>query len=424
MFVGNNLTEIYMNLYLIIFTSDSEQFDQDRTYRIHQELFQALEKHFTLHLIPYTEVEDIPGSAYKMAFICSGGVEAKVIRNFSLLPYPITLLTDGLNNSLAAALEIAAWIQTKDMRVHIIHGEIGDMVKSVLSHHQAFAAKRAMKHNRIGVVGTPAPWLVASHVDYLLASQRWGVSYIDIPTEDVYKYFNKITDDEIGMDASIFANRASSCQDATPDDLLKAMRFYKALKMVYQEEQLDAITLSCFSIFNEIKTTGCLSLSLLNDEGIPAGCEGDLQSIMSMLMVKKLTGECCFMGNPTFIDSRQNEILLSHCTIATRMTKEFIIRNHYESGASIGLQGIMEKGPITLFKCGGECLDEYYISGGVLIDNSSLENACRTQFRLKLDKPVSYFLQNPIGNHHILIPGNYVATIQEFMQQNRCKLKE
>lgn len=49
------------------------------------------------------------------------------------------------------------------------------------------------------------------------------------------------------------------------------------------------------------------------------------------------------MGNPTFIDSRQNEILLSHCTIATRMTKEFIIRNHYESGASIGLQGIMEK---------------------------------------------------------------------------------
>ena len=226
------------------------------------------------------------------------------------------------------------------------------------------------------------------------------------------------------MDASIFANRASSCQDATPDDLLKAMRFYKALKMVYQEEQLDAITLSCFLIFNEIKTTGCLALSLLNDEGIPAGCEGDLQSIMSMLMVKKLTGECCFMGNPTFIDSRQNEILLSHCTIATRMTKEFIIRNHYESGASIGLQGIMEKGPITLFKCGGECLDEYYISGGVLIDNSSLENACRTQFRLKLDKPVSYFLQNPIGNHHILIPGNYVATIQEFMQQNRCKLKE
>lgn len=422
MFVKKNLTDIYMNLYLIIFTS--ENFQEERTYDIHKELFQALEKHFTLHFIPYTEVEDIPASAYKMAFICSGGVEAKVIRNFSLLPYPITLLTDGLNNSLAAALEIAAWIQTKDMRVHIIHGEIEDMVKSVLFHHKAFAAKRAMKHNRIGVVGTPAPWLVASHVDYLLASQRWGVTYVDIPLEEIYKYFEKITDDEIGMDASIFANRASSCQDATPDDLLRAMRFYKALKTVYQEQQLDAITLSCLSIFNEIKTTGCLALSLLNDEGIPAGCEGDLQSIMSMLMVKKLTGECCFMGNPTFIDSRHNEILLSHCTIATRMTKEFVIRNHYESGSSIGIQGIMEKGPITLFKCGGECLDEYYISGGQLIDNSSLVNACRTQFRLRLDKPVSYFLQNPIGNHHLLIQGNHVATIQEFMQQNRCKLKE
>lgn len=422
MFVVNNLTDIYMNLYLIIFTSDN--FQKERTYEIHKTLFQALEKHFTLHFIPYTEVEDIPASAYKMAFICSGGVEAKVIRNFSLLPYPITLLTDGLNNSLAAALEIAAWIQTKDMRVRIIHGETEDMVKSVLLHHKAFAAKRAIKNNRIGVIGTPAPWLVASHVDYLLASQRWGVSYIDIPTEEVYKYFNKITDDEIGMDASIFANRASSCQDATPDDLLRAMRFYKALKMVYQEEQLDAITLSCFSVFNDIRTTGCLALSLLNDEGIPAGCEGDLQSIMSMLMVKRLTGECCFMGNPSFIDTRHNEILLAHCTIATRLTKEFIIRNHYETESGIGIQGIMEKGPVTLFKCGGECLDEYYISGGQLVDNTSMVNACRTQFRLKLDKPVSYFLQNPIGNHHLLIPGDHVATIQEFMQQNRCKRKE
>lgn len=413
MFVKNNLTDIHMNLYLIIFTSD--HFQKERTYGIHKTLFEALEKYFTLHLVPYTEVEEIPSNAYKMAFICSGGVEEKVIRNFSLLPYPITLLTDGLNNSLAAALEIAAWIQTKDMRVRIIHGEVEEMVQNVLLHHKAFAAKRAIKQNRIGVVGTPAPWLVASHVDYLLASQRWGVSYVDIPVEKVYKHFEEITDDEIGMDASVFANRALSCQDATPEDLLRAMRFYKALKQVYEEEKLDALTLSCFTIFNDIKTTGCLALSLLNDEGIPAGCEGDLQSIMSMLMVKRLTGECCFMGNPTFIDSHHNEILLSHCTIATRLTKEFVIRNHYESGASIGIQGIMEKGAITLFKCGGECLDEYYLSEGQLVDNATLANACRTQFRLKLDKPVSYFLQNPIGNHHILIPGHHAAAIHEFM---------
>ena len=182
----------------------------EQIYQSHKELFMALEKHFTLHLVNYKEVESIPANAYKMAFIASGGVEDCVIRNFSILPYPITLLSDGLNNSLAAALEIAACVRNKDMKVRIIHGHTSDMAKQVLLHHKAFAAKRSLKGKRIGVIGTPASWLVASHVDYLLASQRWGVNYIDIPLQEVYKRFYEITDDEIGLEASIFANKAKA----------------------------------------------------------------------------------------------------------------------------------------------------------------------------------------------------------------------
>lgn len=242
-----------MNLYLIIFTSGSYKMEQ--IYQSHKELFMALEKHFTLHLVNYKEVESIPANAYKMAFIASGGVEDCVIRNFSILPYPITLLSDGLNNSLAAALEIAACVRNKDMKVRIIHGHTSDMAKQVLLHHKAFAAKRSLKGKRIGVIGTPASWLVASHVDYLLASQRWGVNYIDIPLQEVYKRFYEITDDEIGLEASIFANKAKACQDATAEDLLKAMRLYKAIKQLCVSEQLDAIALSCFALVKQLNTT-------------------------------------------------------------------------------------------------------------------------------------------------------------------------
>ncbi len=50
--------------------------------------------------------------------------------------------------------------------------------------------------------------------------------------------------------------------------------------------------------------------------------------------------------------------------------------------------------------------------------------ACRTQVKIKLQKDVNYFLQSPLGNHHILIKGDYTEVIQEFMQQNRCKVRE
>ena len=130
------------------------------------------------------------------------------------------------------------------------------------------------------------------------------------------------------------------------------------------------------------------------------------------------------MANPTFVNSRQNEILLSHCCIPTKMTDDFIIRNHFESNSGIAIQGLLHEGDITLFKCGGECLDEYFVSSGYLKENTNLMAACRTQVKIKLQKDVNYFLQSPLGNHHILIKGDYTEVIQEFMQQNRCKVRE
>ena len=411
-----------MDLYLLIFTTGT--YNAEQVYESHRELFIALEKHFTLHLVDYRKADKIPSNAYKMAFIGSGGIEDKVVQNFSILPYPVTLLSDGLYNSLAASLEISACFGSKDMKVRIIHGPVPDMVRQVLNHHQAFAAKRALKGKRIGVLGIPAPWLVASHVDYLLASQRWGVTYVDIPAEEIYKRFYSITDDEIGVEASIFANQAKACQDTTPEDLLCSMRFYKAVKELCASFKLDAVTLSSYSFTDKLKTSGCLASALLNDEGIPAGTEGDLQAIMTLLMVKVLTGQQGFIANPSFIDVGKNEVLLAHDTIGTKMAERFILRSHFDTEKGIAVQGILHEGEVTVFKCGSECLDEYYVSPGYLTENTNIISLCRTQLLVKLGKPVEYFLRNPLGNHHILIQGNYCDIIQEFMQQNRCKLRD
>ena len=411
-----------MNLYLIIFNTGI--YKEEQIYENHKNLFVELGKLFTLHLVNYKEADKIPSTAYKMAFISSGGVESAIVRNFSILPYPITLLTDGVGNSLAAALEIAAWVRSRDMQVSIIHGEAKEMVQKVLSHHNAFAARRALKGKRIGVIGTPSSWLVASHVDYLLADQRWGVSYIDLSLKEVVKRFHSITDDEVGVEASLVATHCKSCLETTPEALLRAMRLYKALKMICTEYQLDAVTFSCFSLISELKTTGCLALSLLNEEGIPAGNEGDLQSIMTLLMTKELLKTNGFIANPTFIDEKNNEISLAHCTISPSMTESFTLRPCESNGIGVSVQGTLAQGDITLFKCGGECLDEYFVSSGQLTENIEDKISHRTQIKIRLDKPVNYFLKNPLGNHHILIRGNHTATIREFMQQNRCKSRE
>lgn len=390
----------------------------------HETILNELEKYFTVNFVDYRDMHRLTDRDFSLIFIATGGVERMVIQHFESLPRPAILLADGMQNSLAAALEISTWLRGRGIKSEILHGELSETIKRIFVLHSDFQAQLQLKGMRIGVIGTPASWLIASNADYLLAKRRWGIEYVDIPLERVCERYNRTTDDEVGDACAQLAARALACRDATPEDMLKAMRLYHALKAVIREENLSAITLSCFRLVEMTGATGCLALALLNDEGIVAGCEGDLQSVFTMLVVKALTGKPCFMANPSMINARTNEIVLSHCTVGLRQTEQFIIRNHFETESSIGIQGILPTGDVTLVKCGGESLDEYYLSTGTLTENTNYINMCRTQVRVRLNTPAKYFLQNPLGNHHILLFGNYEIMLNEFLQLNNCKRME
>ena len=199
------------------------------------------------------------------------------------------------------------------------------------------------------------------------------------------------------------------------------MRLYHAIKRIVQEERLDAVTLSCFRLADKLSVTGCLAMALLNDNGITAGCEGDLQAVFTMYVARLLTQKASFMANPAFINHGKREIVLSHCTVGLKQCDHFIIRNHFETEKGISIQGILPYGDITLMRCGGKCLDDYYLTTGMLTENCNYLNLCRTQVRLKLDTPTDYFLKNPIGNHHVVIQGNYQTILDDFLQSYGCR---
>lgn len=387
----------------------------------HEVILTELEKYFTVNFIDYQDINKLTSNDFSILFIATGGVERLVIQHFESLPRPAILLADGMQNSLAAALEISSWLRGRGMKSEILHGELPEIIKRIFVLHSNFIAQRNLFGMRIGVIGTPSSWLVASNVDYLLAKRRWGVVYTDIQLERIYDYYAQITEDEVGEACAALAGKALACREAAPEDMIKGMRLYRAIKKVVEEDKLSAITLSCFRLMEQTGTTGCLALALLNDEGIIAGCEGDLQSIFTMLAVKVLTGKSTFMANPSMINARTNEIILAHCTVGIKQTEKFIIRNHFETESGIGIQGILPTGDVTIVKCGGECLDEYYLSTGTLTENTNYINMCRTQVRIKLNTPAEYFLKNPLGNHHIMLHGNHEIMLDEFLQSNGCK---
>ena len=408
---------------LITFASHLHK--QSTIYSSHEVILTELEKYFSLNFVDYTEMVHLPPDDFSLVFIASGGVERMVMQHFEQLPRPTVMLADGMQNSLAAALEISSWLRGRGMKSEILHGELTEVVKRIFVLYNNFKAQQRLSGSRIGVIGSPASWLIASNADYLLTKRRWGVEYTDISAERVTDIYASIGDDEVGESCVTLAAKALACRESQPEDLIRSMRLYRALKRIAKEAKLTALTVNCAHLAELTNgITGCLALALLNDDGLTAGCEGDLQTIFTMLAVHSLTGKETFMANPSMINTRTNELVLSHCTIGLRQTEQFILRSHFETQQSIGIQGILPGGDVTLVKCGSEALDEYYLATGTLTENTNYINMCRTQARIRLNSPVDYFLRTPLSNHHVMLQGNYATVIDEFFRENGCKRVE
>ena len=70
---------------------------------------------------------------------------------------------------------------------------------------------------------------------------------------------------------------------------------------------------------------------------------------------------------------------------------------------------------MTVFKVSGD-LKRHFVAEGELLDNQYEDNLCRTQVNLQLrPEDARYFLTDPIGNHHIIVPGHCKDLLEELL---------
>ena len=195
-----------------------------------------------------------------------------------------------------------------------------------------------------------------------------------------------------------------------------ANRIYNALKSVIRKYELSGFTLRCFDLLTAVHNTGCLALAKLNSEGYVAGCEGDVPAMLSMMVVRALTGFSGFQANPATINPETGQLLFAHCTIPFDMVQRYEFDTHFESGIGVGIRGYMQEGPVTLFKVSGD-LTRHFIAEGALVRSQAEPDLCRTQQVIQLSRPdqAAYFLTDPIGNHHIIAPGHLRPLLEELL---------
>ena len=409
-----------MKLNLITFASSLAT--RESIFADHHELLDAInEKYDVRYIFPEELDKPLPAGA-TMVLVGSGGVEEMVKGHIDKLPPYVVLIADGLKNSLAASLEILSWMRLEGRQGRVLHGPTSFIMQGIENYAQAQDDIDKLNGKRVGVIGKPSGWLIASNVDYQAMHERWGITMVDVPLDEVVKGYEAIAADAVQDITNEFINKAFGVREPSRDEVVKAMRLYRSVKGIVERYRLDAFTLNCFDLIPTTRTTGCVALALLNQEGIPAGCEGDEQTLLTMLAVQAATGEMTFMANPSkILDNAAHEMVFAHCTIAPAMADFYIVRDHYESLSGVAVEGIFEPMDMTVVKCGGAGMERYFISKAQLLECTTNPNMCRTQLRLRLDQPLDYFLERSIGNHHVIVRGDHVEKLVTVFQQLNAK---
>ncbi len=345
-------------------------------------------------------------------FIVTGGTEAQVLdlqklRDEKFADEEIILLAYESNNSLAASMELLARFNQIGKKGRIIYLPTKALPENQTANIQNLNGKEQLTGSRIGEVGTPSDWLVASSPSAETVKNNWGADVVPIKMEELKNLFAKITDEECKENFEELTGNSQEIIEPTNKDIINNIKVYIAMRQLVKKYKLDAVALRCFDLVLDFGMTGCYALSHLNDEGIIAGCEGDMVSTIGMLLVYKKTNKLPWMANPSRLDLENNSLIIAHCTVPRTIVNDYTIRSHFESGIGVGIQGTFPKGDVTIFRIGGNNLEKVWLANGKIVQTSREEDLCRTQIEVKLnsDYNVADLLHEPLGNHLIIIPG-------------------
>ena len=285
-----------------------------------------------------------------------------------------------------------------------------------------------------------------SRVDPRMAEPRWmspeyremikrtfGASLVFASFSELIDAYNSVSQEDGDKIAEEKAAEALEVK-VSMDDLKKAARMYLAIKNLMEKYGANAVSVACLEAIRQdiLPIAPCLALSMLNDEGIPAGCEADVKSLIMLAIVHYLTDRAGFQGDPV-VDQNSNSLLVAHCTAATKLngysesSLPFSLVTHTETWRNVGVKTFMpEEGEATIIGllalvlslstawpmvlCGTKSIGyTLYADSASFSKNPYVksEKGCRTKVALKLKVPLEEFSDNFYGHHRVIVTGDW-----------------
>jgi L-fucose isomerase-like protein len=303
------------------------------------------------------------------------------------------------DNSWASATEVKALLNEKGISTRIFDLKKLDSFSPLADYLNFSGLEKSFK---LGLIGKPADWLVASIPDLGLIKEVLNIDITEY-THDELLSAKPATNDSLFEET--FKNKSF-------DTFSETQIITAKLNAVIQSNNLDAVALECFGLLKDKNYTPCLALAALNSVKIPAICEGDLCSAAGMISLFRLNGAIAWMAN--LIHANREFATFAHCTAPLNLLENYKIDSHFETCKGAAVSGNLKNQQVTIFRIDRK-LEYCFLSLGEVVGAEDSDRACRTQAKIKMSIKSLFLLREfPLGNHHLIVPGDHTDILADY----------
>lgn len=253
--------------------------------------------------------------------------------------------------------------------------------------------------------------------------ERLGIKVRAIPRDTFNLEFDKQpATQEVKDLANDLQKKAKKVVEPTPQDVINSMRSYVTAKRLLAAEKANALSMDCLGMVSAklVPTPPCGGWTMLQDQGITAGCEADLFGAVSLMLSSYLLDRPGFINDPV-PETAKNLLIVAHCTSGSRLAgfnkppAPYILRNHSESALGVSTQILWPEGePATLVRFTSP--NDMIIDTGKVVSNVDTPPAggCRTSVELKMDNIED--CRDVLGFHQVVVLGNHRRELEGFCE--------
>jgi len=329
-------------------------------------------------------------------------------------------------NSLTGANLLSNTFRSLGITIRYIHGSPSspDTISEILNYANSLSVIESMRNSNLGIFGRVPPGFHCGEADELTLGRLFGIGvkhftlpYLfdraeRIPTASLNEVFDHLKQVIDGVE------RSPSTE--------KTVRAYLSLREIIEEENLVGVAVRCWpEFFTDFGGAACGALSQLCEDGFMSACEADINGLVSMIILSKLSGQPSYLGDMVAIDNENNCATFWHCggggaySLAKKGTHpKSILHPNRQQGLSLDFN--LKPGKVTITRLNKDPTGYRLL----ILEGLSIEEGGRhfkgttvnVRFEGEMKNLLNMIMTNGIEHHYAIGYGHHGRQLREIAE--------